>query len=84
MKLTTTLLIGAAALAMACVSQADQPHMQAALQSLQTAKAQLQRADRDKGGHRARAEALVEQALAEVRAGIAFDRRNLSPGEAVR
>jgi uncharacterized iron-regulated protein len=84
MKITVPLFVGAAALAMECASQADQPHMQAALQSLQTAKAQLLRADRDKGGHRARAEQLVEQAMAEVRAGIAYDRQHLSPQEAGR
>jgi hypothetical protein len=47
--------------------------MQSALQALLDAKAQLQRADHDKGGHRVRAEQLVEQALTEVRAGMAFD-----------
>lgn len=74
MKFTLPLIVGATALAMACATRADQPHMQAALQSLLEAKVQLQRADHDKGGHRVRAEQLVEQALTEVRAGIAFDR----------
>lgn len=53
----------------------SQPHMQAALSSLQNAHAQLRRATADKGGHRARAIPLVEQAIAEVRAGIAADNR---------
>jgi F0F1-type ATP synthase epsilon subunit len=74
MRLTVPLIIGTSILSLACVTYADQPHMQSALQSLQSAKAQLEKADRDKGGHRARAEQLVSQALAEVRAGIEFDR----------
>lgn len=52
-----------------------QPHMQAALAALQNAKAQLQVATADKGGHRVKAMALIDSAMAEVRAGIAFDNR---------
>lgn len=54
----------------------DQPNMQAARSHLQTAKAELQRATPDKGGHRKIAIGLVNSAIAEVNAGIAFDRRN--------
>lgn len=54
----------------------DQPHMQAARSHLQTAKAALQRATPDKGGHRVNAIRLVNSAIAEVNAGIAFDRRH--------
>ena len=54
----------------------DQPHMQAARGHLQSAKAQLQRATPDKGGHRANAIRLVNAAISEVNAGIAFDRRH--------
>jgi hypothetical protein len=74
MRYAVLLVAASAVLAFACASYADQPHMQSAMQSLTEAKAQLQKADRDKGGHRARAEQLVNQALAEVRAGIEFDR----------
>lgn len=49
---------------------AAQPHMQAALAALQTAKAELEAAIADKGGHRVKALALVNDALTEVRAGI--------------
>ena len=84
MKFTLPLIVGTVALAMACATRADQPHMQSALQALLDAKAQLQRADHDKGGHRGRAEQLVEQALVEVRAGMAYDRQHLSPQEAGR
>jgi len=82
MRFAIPLVAATAVLAFACY--ADQPHMQSALQSLIDAKLQLQKADHDKGGHRARAEQLVSQALAEVRAGIEFDRTHLSPGEAAR
>jgi hypothetical protein len=54
----------------------DQPFMQAARGNLQTAKSELQRATPDKGGHRVRAISLVNSAIAEVSAGIAFDRRH--------
>ena len=57
-------------------ASADQPHMQAALEHLREAKGELVRADVDKGGHRARAIVLVNDAIAQVEKGIAFDRRH--------
>ena len=54
----------------------DQPMMQAARADLQTAKRELQAAIADKGGHRVNAIRLVNSAIAEVNAGIAFDRRH--------
>ena len=54
----------------------DQPFMQAARADLQTAKGELQRATPDKGGHRVKALTLVNQAIAQVNQGIAFDRRH--------
>ena len=51
---------------------ADQPHMRAALASLQVAQSELQQAVPDKGGHRVRALELVNQAIVEVQAGIEF------------
>jgi len=53
-----------------CVTGRGQPHMQAALAHLQGAKAELQDATTDKGGHRVRAIALVNQAIGEVEAGM--------------
>lgn len=50
---------------------AAQLHMQAALSALQTAKAELDAAIADKAGHRVKAIALVNDAIMEVRAGIA-------------
>lgn len=54
----------------------DQPYMEAALGNLNTAKSELQAAMRDKGGHRARAASLVNQAIGEVNNGIKFARRH--------
>lgn len=53
----------------------DQPFMQAARADLQTAKRELQRARANKGGHRAKAISLTNQAIAQINAGIAYDRR---------
>jgi len=54
----------------------DQPYMRSARADLQTAKNQLQQATANKGGHRVKAIALVNQAIAQVNAGIAYDRRH--------
>lgn len=63
-----------AGLAMPAGAQDPQPHMQAALEALKTAQRELAQAQRDKGGHRARAEKLIQQAIAQVEAGIHYDR----------
>ena len=62
--------------ALAAIGYADQPRMQAARTNLLEARAQLQVATRNKGGHRARAVQLVNAAINEVNQGIRFDRRN--------
>ena len=54
------------------VALGGQPHMQAALSALQTARAQLAVATPDKGGHRDAAIDLVNRAITQVRAGISF------------
>jgi hypothetical protein len=56
------------------ISVAAQPHMQSALNALYTARAQLNAAEPDKGGHRDNAIGLVNQAIAQVRAGVAYAR----------
>jgi len=48
----------------------DQPHMKAALDALESARKNLDKANPDKGGHRANAIQLVKDAIAEVRLGI--------------
>jgi anti-sigma factor RsiW len=72
--LLVTLGIGAGFLA-GHVS-ADQPHMQAALEHLREAKGELERADRDKGGHREAAIRATNDAIAQVEKGINFDRHH--------
>ena len=50
-----------------------QPHMDDALRALGEAKRALTAGSSDKGGHRVKAIGLVDQAMAEVRAGIEYD-----------
>lgn len=52
-----------------------QPHMKAALGSLQTAANQLEKASHDKGGHRVAALKLTKDAIAQVQAGIDADNK---------
>jgi len=54
----------------------DQPFMEAARADLNTAKSELQKAIPDKGGHRVKALQLVNQAIAQVNAGIAYGRQH--------
>lgn len=49
-----------------------QPHMGESLAFLQSARGELQAATPNKGGHRERAIGLIDNAIAEVRAGMAF------------
>ncbi|HWA91938.1 MAG TPA: hypothetical protein VG889_18000 [Rhizomicrobium sp.] len=71
-----TLLTAAALIAGIAIGQAtaDQPHMQNAVDALQRARSELNAAKPDKGGHRVRAMNLVDQAIAETRAGIRYAR----------
>ena len=71
---TAILLLGLAAMGQAATP--DQPYMEAARADLMKAKSELQMATRDKAGHRAKALALVNQAIAQVNAGIAYARRH--------
>jgi outer membrane lipoprotein-sorting protein len=74
-KLSTLVLGSALALSFASgpADSAPQPQMKKALANLQTAKDHLQKATADKGGHRVKALSLVNQAIDEVKAGVAFD-----------
>jgi len=51
------------------------PEIRRAMRALENAELDLRRADRDFGGHRARAAELVHQALEECRAALRGDRR---------
>lgn len=53
-----------------------QPRMNAALMHLQKAQTQLQKASRDKGGHRVKALKNIRQAINQVKKGIAYDNIN--------
>ena len=53
---------------------ARQPHMEAALRHLRDARASLERATPNKGGHRERAIDLINQAIAQVEEGERFAR----------
>ena len=69
-----TLLLGAAFAASVGVGYAigAQPHMTVSIGLLQSARGELAAATPNKGGHRERALGLIDQAIGEVRAGIAF------------
>ncbi|MBZ5706431.1 MAG: hypothetical protein LAN63_13860 [Acidobacteriia bacterium] len=58
-----------------------QPEMTSALEHLREAKRALESASHDKGGHRAKAISLVNQAIAQVEEGIRYDNTHTSPGE---
>jgi len=66
----------AAVLAGSTEARAAQPHMEAALDALKTARRELDAASADKGGHRANALGLVKQAIAEVERGIDFAKKH--------
>ena len=51
---------------------AAQPHMTSSLSMLRSARGELAAATPNKGGHRARGLTLIDQAIAEAEAGIAF------------
>lgn len=55
---------------------ADQPHMQNAKENLRIAREELNMADSDKGGHKARAQELIREAIDEVQLGIDYARDN--------
>jgi hypothetical protein len=58
-----------------------QPQMTAALQNLREAQRNLESASRDKGGHRLKALEHIQQAVAEVEAGIQYDNAHQSEDE---
>jgi hypothetical protein len=77
MNMRAKAIVGLCALTLAAgvgfvsVAQVDQPHMERALSDLQAAKAELQAAERNKGGHRTAAVNLINQAILQVQAGMA-------------
>ena len=77
-RVLVTLLIAVAISAGFVVGRAsaDQPMMHSALEHLRAARADLEKATNDKGGHRAAAIKFTNDAIAEVERGMAFDRRH--------
>ncbi len=51
------------------------PEMKRALHTLERAKGDLENSAHDFGGHRVKALQLTEQAIQEVKAGLAFDKK---------
>jgi hypothetical protein len=73
-KFARRLLLGAVIAGSVGVGYAigAQPHMAESVTLLESARAELARATPNKGGHRERGLALIDQAIGEVRAGMAF------------
>jgi hypothetical protein len=75
--LKTALTVVALFAAMNATSiKADQPKMQRALEHLREARAELQGASPDKGGHRVAALEKIDRAIKEVEKGIVYDRQH--------
>ena len=68
----TRILTFVVLLALSAPLLADQPHMRDAIGHLRQARAQLARAESNKGGHRERALEHIDAAIRETEAGIAF------------
>lgn len=66
------LAAGSVATLISSPALAEQGNMEAALRQLQNALNSLHRATPNKGGHKERAAQLVQQAMAEVQAGIDY------------
>ncbi|HVP41864.1 MAG TPA: hypothetical protein VMS96_00435 [Terriglobales bacterium] len=54
------------------VSAEGQPHMRAALRHLEAAKAELEKAEADKGGHREAALKATNDAIGHVKEGMEY------------
>jgi hypothetical protein len=73
-RLLLPFVLGLVSVSFIAVANPGQPNMQAALGDLRAARASLQKAVPDKAGHRNQAIALVDQAIAQVQAGMAAAR----------
>lgn len=75
MTKTLTALAAALVLLPTLAFAEPQPNMKEALEHLNAAKASLQKATADKGGHRVKAIELVEKAIEQTQKGIEFDNK---------
>jgi hypothetical protein len=67
-----TLPVALTVAALIQTAHADQGNMRRALEALRNARYELNQASRDKGGHRTAAVRLIDQAIEQVKEGIAF------------
>jgi hypothetical protein len=67
-------VLGLVSISFIATANPGQPNMEAALGDLRAARASLQKAVPDKQGHRDKAIGLVDQAIAQVQAGMAAAR----------
>jgi len=74
--LATALALGMMTTMTSTVSAQGQEEMNQALEHLRHAKAALEHAEHDKGGHREAAMRLIDQAIREVEAGKAYAREH--------
>ena len=73
LAICTTLILLVGLSAQTAQMARREPHMSAAIGHLEQAKNELEKAAATKGGHRENAMRLVDQAIAETRAGEAYD-----------
>lgn len=73
LKTSIAIVVAVAAMGLTA-ARADQPHMKAALEHLRAARAELQSAERNKGGHREKALEHVNAAIGQVERGISYAR----------
>jgi len=69
-------VIGLGGLVIGLAKAEPQPHMRTALEHLRAARQSLEKAEPDKGGHRVKAIEMVNGAIREVEAGIAYANRH--------
>jgi hypothetical protein len=70
-RLLLPFVLGLVSVSFIAVANPGQPNMQAALGDLRAARASLEKAVPDKAGHRNKAIGLINQAIAQVQAGMA-------------
>ncbi len=70
-RLLLPFVLGLVSVSFIAVANPGQPNMEAALGELRAARASLQKAVPDKAGHRNKAIGLINQAIAQVQAGMA-------------
>ena len=72
LALVVMLAAFAAPVSMATPSVEEQPHMRSAIEHLKAARAELEQAADDKGGHRAAAIKATDEAIHHTQEGIEF------------